>query len=129
MPPLAAVNCRAISSRLLSPANPSSTLALNNVPADFHYFGWVDQHDVLGLGQDNPVATGSNSDALLYLDVDTGEWTTLRVPYPMGFYSRGLDGRIDDPVPTPPMDLSIKTTSPVKLCGRELQEVNLPDEP
>ena len=24
------------------------------------------------------------------------EWTTLRVPYPLGFYSRGMDGRIDD---------------------------------
>ncbi len=22
---------------------------------------------------------------------------TLRVPYPLGFYQRGLDGRIDDP--------------------------------
>jgi hypothetical protein len=68
-----------------------------DVPADFHYFGWVDQHNILGLGKDNPIATGSNSDSLLYLDVETGEWTTLRVPYPMGFYSRGLDGRIDDP--------------------------------
>ena len=26
----------------------------------------------------------------------TGGWTQLRVPYPLGFYSRGLDGRIDD---------------------------------
>ena len=68
-----------------------------DVPADFHYFGWVDQHNVLGLGQDAAVATGSNSDSLLHLNTDTGEWTTLRVPYPMGFYSRGLDGRIDDP--------------------------------
>ena len=74
-----------------------ATFTGTDVPADFHYFGWVDQHDVLGMGQDNPVATGSNSDSLLYLDVDSGEWTTLRVPYPMGFYSRGLDGRIDDP--------------------------------
>jgi len=23
--------------------------------------------------------------------------TNLRVPYPMGFYSKGMDGRIDDP--------------------------------
>ena len=68
-----------------------------DVPADFHYFGWVDQHNILGLGKDAPVATGSNSDSLLHLNPETGEWTTLRVPYPMGFYSRGLDGRIDDP--------------------------------
>ena len=28
-------------------------------------------------------------------DRDSG--LTLRVPYPLGFYSRGVDGRIDDP--------------------------------
>lgn len=37
------------------------------------------------------------SDALLVLLPETGEWVTMRVPYPLGFYSRGLDGRIDDP--------------------------------
>jgi hypothetical protein len=68
-----------------------------NVPADFHYFNWVDQHNVLGLGANKPMATGSNSDALLVLDPQTRRWITLRVPYPLGFYSRGLDGRIDDP--------------------------------
>ena len=41
--------------------------------------------------------TGSNSDSLLVLNPQTRQWTTLRVPYPLGFYSRGLDGRIDDP--------------------------------
>ena len=33
----------------------------------------------------------------LALDPATGEWVVMRVPYPLGFYSRGLDGRIDDP--------------------------------
>jgi hypothetical protein len=68
-----------------------------DVPADFHYFGWVDQHNVIGLGKDSAIATGSNSDSLLHLNPETGDWTVFRVPYPMGFYSRGLDGRIDDP--------------------------------
>ena len=68
-----------------------------DVPADFHYFNWVDQHDIAGFGRDTPLATGSNSDALLVLDPDSGDWTKLRVPYPLGFYHRGLDGRIDDP--------------------------------
>jgi hypothetical protein len=68
-----------------------------NVPADFHYYNWVDQHNILGLGANKPIATGSNSDALLVLDPETRRWVTLRVPYPLGFYSRGLDGRIDDP--------------------------------
>lgn len=68
-----------------------------DIPADFHYYNWVDQHDVAGLGPNTPFATGSNSDALLALDPETGRWVTLRVPYPLGFYHRGLDGRIDDP--------------------------------
>jgi hypothetical protein len=67
------------------------------IPADFHYYNWVDQHDVAGLGKNTPFATGSNSEALLALDPKTGKWVTLRVPYPLGFYQRGLDGRIDDP--------------------------------
>jgi hypothetical protein len=67
------------------------------VPADFHYYNWVDQHNILGLGANKPIATGSNSDSLIVLDPQTRQWVTLRVPYPLGFYSRGLDGRIDDP--------------------------------
>ena len=65
--------------------------------ADFHYYNWVDQFNTLGLGENVPIANGSTSDALLALQPDTGEWVVLRVPYPMAFYSRGLDGRIDDP--------------------------------
>jgi hypothetical protein len=26
-----------------------------------------------------------------------GKFVTLRVPYPLGFYAKGMDGRIDDP--------------------------------
>ena len=26
-----------------------------------------------------------------------GKWIVLRVPYPLGFYTKWLDGRIDDP--------------------------------
>ena len=67
------------------------------VRADYHYYNWVDQWNRLGLGADVPIATGSNSDSLLALDPLTSEWTVLRVPYPQGFFTRGLDGRIDDP--------------------------------
>ena len=67
------------------------------VRSDYHYYNWVDQHDTLGLGADVPIATGSNSDSLLALKPETGEWVVMRVPYPQGFFSRGLDGRIDDP--------------------------------
>ena len=65
--------------------------------ADFHYYNWVDQFDTLGLGANVPIATGSGSDSLLALLPETGEWVVLRVPYPLGFFARGLDGRIDDP--------------------------------
>ena len=63
--------------------------------ADFHYFSWVDQHNTLGLGENVPFLTGSNSDSLVGL-VD-GEFVVMRVPYPMGFFTKGMDGRIDDP--------------------------------
>ena len=76
---------------------PGPKLKGTNIPADFHYYNWVDQHNILGLGANKPMATGSNSDSILVLDPQTRRWVTLRVPYPLGFYSRGLDGRIDDP--------------------------------
>jgi hypothetical protein len=64
--------------------------------ADFAYYNWVDQFDTLGLGRNVPMMTGTGSDSLLALDPKTGSYTVLRVPYPLGFYSRGLDGRIDN---------------------------------
>ena len=42
-----------------------------------------------------PFATGNSTDSLEAL-VD-GKFVTLRVPYPMGFHAKGMDGRIDDP--------------------------------
>ncbi|HVX56882.1 MAG TPA: hypothetical protein VHA37_04065, partial [Candidatus Saccharimonadales bacterium] len=63
--------------------------------AEASYYAWVDQFDTFGLGPNTPIATGNASDALLALV--KGKFVTLRVPYPMGFYAKGLDGRIDDP--------------------------------
>ncbi len=76
---------------------PKMKTEAESVGADFHYYNWVDQFNTLGLGDDVPIANGTTSDALLALDPGSGEWVRMRVPYPMGFYSRGLDGRIDDP--------------------------------
>ena len=59
------------------------------------YYTWVDQHDILGLGANTPIATGNQSDSLHALV--NGRVIELRVPYPMGFFAKGLDGRIDDP--------------------------------
>jgi hypothetical protein len=65
--------------------------------ADFHYYNWVDQFNTLGLGENIPMAAGTGSDSLVALIPQTREWVIMRVPYPLGFYARGLNGRIDDP--------------------------------
>jgi len=59
------------------------------------YYTWVDQFDTLGLGPNTPINTGNASEGLLALK--DGQWVVLRVPYPLGFYTKWLDGRIDDP--------------------------------
>jgi hypothetical protein len=59
------------------------------------YYTWVDQFDVLGLGRNTPINTGNAAEGLLALQ--NGQWVVMRVPYPMGFYTKWLDGRIDDP--------------------------------
>jgi hypothetical protein len=59
------------------------------------YYTWVDQFNALGLGANVPINTGNQSEGLLVLK--DGKWVVLRVPYPMGFYTKWLDGRIDDP--------------------------------
>ena len=63
--------------------------------AEASYYTWVDQHNTLGLGNDVPISTGNEDDALLALV--EGKWGVLRVPYPLSFYAKGMDGRIDDP--------------------------------
>ncbi len=65
--------------------------------ADSHYYNWVDRFNTLGLGPNLPIITGNSSDALHVLNPATTRWTTLRVPYPNGFFAKGMDGRIDDP--------------------------------
>jgi len=63
--------------------------------AESSYYTWVDQFNTLGLGENIPINTGNESEGLLVLK--DGEWIVLRVPYPMGFYTKWMDGRIDDP--------------------------------
>ncbi|OFV93223.1 MAG: hypothetical protein A3H28_05360 [Acidobacteria bacterium RIFCSPLOWO2_02_FULL_61_28] len=62
--------------------------------AEASYYSWVDQFDIFGLGKNVPIATGNGNDALLALA--NGNWVVLRVPYPLGFFTKGLDGRIDN---------------------------------
>ncbi len=62
--------------------------------AEASYFTWVDQFDTFGLGKNVPIDTGNASEGLLALK--DGKWVILRVPYPLGFYTKWMDGRIDD---------------------------------
>ncbi len=59
------------------------------------YYTWVDQHNSSGLGANTPIATANLFDGVHALVDD--EFVTMRIPYPMGFYSKGFEGRIDDP--------------------------------
>jgi hypothetical protein len=59
------------------------------------YYSWVDQHNTSGLGANTPMSTANLFDGVHAL-VD-GEFVTLRIPYPLGFYTKGFEGRIDDP--------------------------------
>ena len=59
------------------------------------YYTWVDQFDTSGLGRNVPIATGNLNDSLLALV--NGKFVNLRVPYPMGFFTKWVEGRIDDP--------------------------------
>ena len=63
--------------------------------AEGSYYTWVDQFNTSGLGENTPINTGNESEGLLALK--DGKWVVLRVPYPLGFYTKWMDGRIDDP--------------------------------
>ena len=63
--------------------------------AEASYYSWVDQHNTAGLGANVPMSTANLYDGVHALV--NGEFVTLRLPYPLGFYAKGFEGRIDDP--------------------------------
>jgi len=73
---------------------PQMTGVTDSGSAEASYFTWVDQFDTSGLGKNVPIATGNANESLLAL-VD-GKFVNLHVPYPMGFYPKWMDGRVDD---------------------------------
>jgi hypothetical protein len=66
-----------------------------NTSAEASYYTWVDQHNTLGLGENVPMSTANLNDGFVALK--DGKMVMLRIPYPMGFYAKGLDARVDDP--------------------------------
>jgi len=63
--------------------------------AEASYYTWVDQHNAVGLGNDVPISTADENDG--YAALVDGKMVMLRIPYPISFYTKGLDARIDDP--------------------------------
>jgi hypothetical protein len=63
--------------------------------AEASYYTWVDQHNTLGLGENIPISTANLNEGFVALK--DGQMVMLRIPYPLGFYAKGFDGRIDDP--------------------------------
>ncbi len=76
---------------------PGPTFKGSDVRSDYFYLSWVDRENTLGLGRDVPVIDGTGSDSLIAYLPDQKKFVTLRVPYPMGLYTRSMTGRIDDP--------------------------------
>ena len=63
--------------------------------AEGSYYVWVDWFDTFGLGRNVPIIMGNlNSSILAFVD---GKLINFTVPYPMGFFAKNVDGRIDDP--------------------------------
>jgi hypothetical protein len=63
--------------------------------ADHAYYMWVDRYNTLGLGANVPIASTNGGESLMAV-VD-GKIVNVRVPYPLGFFTKNVDGRIDDP--------------------------------
>jgi streptogramin lyase len=68
---------------------------LGDNSAESSYYTWVDHHNTFGLGENIPMSTANLMGGLVALK--DGQMISLRVPYPLGFYAKGFDGRIDDP--------------------------------
>ncbi len=62
--------------------------------ANHAYYIWVDRYNTFGLGANVPIAETNGSESLMAV-VD-GKIIDFRVPYPLGFFTKNVDGRIDD---------------------------------
>ena len=66
-----------------------------NSSAEASYYTWVDQHNAVGFGPNVPISTANLQDG--FVAFKDNQMILMRVPYPMGYYAKGLDARIDDP--------------------------------
>ncbi|MSR07314.1 MAG: hypothetical protein EXR93_09660 [Gemmatimonadetes bacterium] len=68
-----------------------------NASAEQLYYIWVDRFNASGFGEDAVIVNGTGGDNLHIMDPKTEKFTTVRVPYPLQYNSRGADARIDNP--------------------------------
>ncbi|HEU5254855.1 MAG TPA: carboxypeptidase-like regulatory domain-containing protein [Vicinamibacterales bacterium] len=63
--------------------------------AEASYYTWIDRFDVVGLGRNVPIAMGNLNSSIFALV--GGRFINITLPYPMGFFAKNVDARIDDP--------------------------------
>lgn len=61
--------------------------------ANHAYYVWVDRYNTLGLGPNVPIASTNGGESIPAL-VDE-KLVELGIPYPMGLFSKNVDGRIE----------------------------------
>jgi hypothetical protein len=61
--------------------------------AEASYYVWVDWFNTFGLGRNAPIVMGNLNSAIFALV--NGSLINFTVPYPMGFFPKNVDGRID----------------------------------
>jgi hypothetical protein len=62
--------------------------------AEASYYTWIDRFDVFGLGRNVPIAMGNLNSSIYALS--GGRFINFTLPYPMGFFAKNVDARIDD---------------------------------
>lgn len=63
--------------------------------AEASYYVWVDWYNTFGLGENVPIVMGNLNSSIFA--VKDRQVINFVVPYPMGFFAKNVDGRIDDP--------------------------------
>ena len=73
------------------------TFSGGSIEANQSYLQHLDAVDALGLGKGTPIYGNVNSDAFEAFIPARKQFVTLRVPYPLGFFARSGNSRIDNP--------------------------------
>ena len=61
------------------------------------YLVYMDAFDTLGLGKESPMYNSINTDSMEVFSSNTKQFVTLRVPYPLSYFVRSANGRVDNP--------------------------------